>query len=66
MAEVVEPVCPVWAADMACLTGRGSSPEEEIVTLGAAEMELRDVAEVDLIRDEDGGCCCWGVLGDAP
>lgn len=47
---VVELADPVWAADMACLTGKGSSPLDEMVTLGAAEMELMEVAEVDRMR----------------
>lgn len=66
---------------MACRMERGSSPLLEIVTLGAAEMELREVAEVERISeeevDEEGAeegagppccccCCCCGVLGEAP
>lgn len=68
-AELVamEMLCPCWAADMACRTGKGSSPLEEMVTFGAAEMELMEVADVERIREDEvvlwGG---WGVLGEAP
>ncbi len=53
-------VVPAWAADIACLTGKGSSPLEDIVTLGAAET-AREVAEADRIREEEEEvefCCC--------
>ena len=66
---------PAWAADMACLTGKGSSPLDDMVTFGAAEMAVREVAEAERMREEEEDtafcccccccCCCCGVLGDA-
>lgn len=50
--EVVDPV--IAAADMACLTGKGSSSLDEMVTLGAAETLVLEGA-VGLIKLD--GCC---------
>ena len=72
VAPATEDVVCVWAADIACLIGKGSYPLDEMVTLGAmvaaaeeVERELTEVAEADLMREEEvaGG---WGVLGEAP
>ena len=61
LAELVDDAVDTAAADMACLTGKGSSPLEEMVTLGAAETLVPEEAEP--IRLD--GCCCGG-LGEAP